>query len=218
MAMFEHEWPWVPREMALFSCDSSRIRRDSMHNTWTYASHLRVVASLGLAVIIAACDGETEPYSDDADTQSDVVEEAPSPDVITDVREIEWAPELDVNFDEMELQESGLYMQVLQTGSGPGAGHGDEMGVHYTVWLPNGSKLDSSYDHEPPDPLPMVLGVTTLIDGWIEGVTGMRAGERRKLVLPYDLAYGAGGRPGVPPYTPLTFIVELSEHIPAGEG
>jgi len=202
-----------------FCFDPLKMRRDFMRYIWTHAAPRKVVASLGLAALIGACDAETEPDSSNTDTQLDVVEEAPSPDIITDVREIEWAPELEVNVDEMELQESGLYIQILQTGSGPGAGHGDEMGVHYTVWLPNGSKLDSSYDHSPPDPLPMVLGVTDLVDGWVEGVTGMRVGERRKLVLPYDLAYGAAGRPGgVPPYTPLTFIVELAEHVPAGEG
>ena len=204
MAIFEHARPHIVPKWPVSTLTQLKIWRDFMRYIWTHATPIKVVASLGLAALIGACDAETEPDSSNTDTQLDVVEEAPAPDVI---------------FDEMELLESGLYIQVLQTGSGPGAGHGDEMEVHYTVWLPNGSKLDSSYDHSPPDPLPMVLGITGLIDGWVEGVTGMRVGERRKLVLPYDLAYGAAGRPGgVPPYTPLTFIVELAEHIPAGEG
>ncbi|MXW66765.1 MAG: FKBP-type peptidyl-prolyl cis-trans isomerase [Gemmatimonadales bacterium] len=118
----------------------------------------------------------------------------------------------------MEETESGLFIQVLQEGSGPPAGYGDEMGVHYTVWLPNGSKVDSSHDHDPPEPLDMILGSTALIDGWVEGVTGMRMGERRKLVLPYHLAYGTEGRPPIPAYSPLVFEVELAEHIPTGEG
>ncbi|MCE2531242.1 MAG: FKBP-type peptidyl-prolyl cis-trans isomerase [Acidimicrobiia bacterium] len=118
----------------------------------------------------------------------------------------------------MEETESGLFIQVLREGSGPPAGYGDEMGVHYTVWLPNGSKVDSSHDHNPPEPLDMVLGATSLIDGWVEGVTGMRMGERRKLVLPFHLAYGPAGRSGIPPYSPLVFEVELAEHIPTGEG
>ncbi|MYA34806.1 MAG: FKBP-type peptidyl-prolyl cis-trans isomerase [Gemmatimonadales bacterium] len=119
----------------------------------------------------------------------------------------------------MEETDSGLFIQVLQGGSGPPAGYGDEMGVHYTVWLPNGSKVDSSHDHDPPEPYPLILGSTSLIDGWVEGVTGMRMGERRKLVLPYDLAYGTEGRPpAIPAYSPLVFEVELADHIPAGEG
>ena len=61
----------------------------------------------------------------------------------------------------------------------------------------------------------MVLGRTQLIDGWTEGVTGMRLGEKRRLVVPYQLAYGAAGRPGVPPNSNLVFEVELAEHTPA---
>jgi peptidylprolyl isomerase len=90
------------------------------------------------------------------------------------------------------------------------------MGVDYTVWLSDGSKLDSSFDHQPPGPLAMTLGRTRLIDGWTEGVTGMRVGERRRLVVPYELAYGAAGRPPqVPPHSTLIFEVELTEHTPA---
>lgn len=139
----------------------------------------------------------------------------PTTEPITDVREVSWAPELEVDLENMERRPSGLYVQVLAEGSGPPATEGDSMGVHYTVWLPDGSTLDASRAHEPPEPLPMVLGETQLIDGWVEGVTGMRLGERRRLVVPYDLAYGARGRPGVPPYTPLLFELELAEHRPA---
>ena len=131
---------------------------------------------------------------------------------ITDVREIAWAPELGVDLDAMERRPSGLYVQVLEPGDGPPAAPGDTLGVDYTVWLPNGHKLDSSHDHQPPAPLSMVLGETQLIAGWVEGVTGMRRGERRRLVVPYDLAYGERGRPGVPPYSPLLFEVDLAEH------
>jgi len=173
-------------------------------------------------LVLAACGGDASADADtgDADapeaaTTANATAEAPA-DIITDVREITFAPELEVDLDQMDLHESGLYVQVLEDGSGPPAGTGDQMGVHYTVWLPNGFKVDSSVDRG--DPLPMVLGQTQLIPGWIEGVTGMRLGERRKLVLPYDLAYGERGRAPIPPYSPLVFIVELAEHTPTGEG
>lgn len=147
----------------------------------------------------------------------DEAEAAPPPsEPVTDVREVAWAPQLEVDLAGMERRPSGLYVQVLAEGSGPPATEGDSMAVHYTVWLPAGDTLDASRSHEPPAPLPMVLGQTSLIDGWVEGVTGMREGERRRLVVPYDLAYGARGRPGVPPFTPLLFEVELAEHRPAG--
>ena len=188
------------------------------------SNRLRAAAALLLAPLAIACAGDA-PEDEAGETES--ADEAPAaaetsgtPEgVITDVREIAFADELAVDLEAMEETESGLFVQVLQEGSGPPAGYGDEMGVHYTVWLPSGSKVDSSHDHAPPEPLEMILGSTALIDGWVEGVTGMRMGERRKLVLPYDLAYGEQGRPpAIPAYSPLVFEVELAEHIPTGEG
>jgi FKBP-type peptidyl-prolyl cis-trans isomerase len=129
--------------------------------------------------------------------------------------DVTFAPDLAVDLDAMSVQESGLYVQVLREGEGPQAVAGDQMGIHYTVWLTDGSKLDSSYDHQPPGPYPTVLGVIRLIDGWNEGVTGMRQGEMRRLVVPYQLGYGPDGRPGVPGYATLVFEVELTEHTPA---
>ncbi len=171
-----------------------------------------LVAALGLW---GGCGGDGAGESDEA-SASAPSSGAGSSGVVTDVRQISFADELEVDLEAMERRESGLYVQVLREGRGRPAARGDAMGVHYTVWLPNGSKLDSSHDHSPPEPLPMVLGETALIAGWVEGVTGMRLGERRKLVLPYDLAYGEAGRPGVPPYSPLVFVVELASHTPAG--
>jgi len=193
------------------------MRRDMTSNGF------RTAAALLLAPLAIACAGdageEAESGSEGAHEAPAAAEAAGTPEgVITDLREMTFADELAVDLDAMEETESGLFIQVLQEGSGPPAGYGDEMGVHYTVWLPNGSKVDSSHDHDPPEPLDMVLGSTALIDGWVEGVTGMRMGERRKLVLPYDLAYGTEGRPPIPPYSPLVFEVELAEHIPTGEG
>jgi hypothetical protein len=198
------------------------MRRDRTSNG------IRATATLLLAPLAIACAGDAaEDAAGDAAAGAESAEEAPAaavisgvPEgVITDLREIAFADELAVALDAMEETESGLFVQVLRDGSGPPAGYGDEMHVHYTVWLPNGSKVDSSHDHNPPEPLEMILGSTALIDGWVEGVTGMRMGERRKLVLPYDLAYGTEGRPpAIPAYSPLVFEVELAEHIPTGEG
>lgn len=186
---------------------------------WTAAAR-RVAPMTILALALGACAGgdAAEEAAEPAESTPSMTAapEAPPADVITDLREIDWAPELEIDLDAMERRESGLYVQVLQTGSGSEAGYGDEMGVHYTVWLPNGFKVDSSHDGDPPEPLDMVLGQTRLIDGWVEGVTGMRLGEKRKLVLPYDLAYGARGRDPIPPYSPLVFEVELATHREAG--
>ena len=186
------------------------------------ANWFRLLPAVLLLPLGAACGGDAaedaEPVQSEAEVPAAAEAGDPPEGVITDVREITFASELGVDLDAMEETESGLFVQVLRAGSGPPAGFGDEMHVHYTVWLPNGSKVDSSHDHTPPEPLEMVLGSTALIDGWVEGVTGMRLGERRRLVLPYDLAYGAEGRSGIPAYSPLVFEVELAEHVPVGEG
>ncbi|WP_419950602.1 FKBP-type peptidyl-prolyl cis-trans isomerase [Candidatus Palauibacter sp.] len=186
------------------------------------ANWFRLLPAVLLLPLGAACGGDAaedaEPTESEAEAPAAAEAAEPPEGVITDLREITFADELGVDLEAMEETESGLFIQVLQAGSGPPAGFGDEMHVHYTVWLPNGSKVDSSHDHVPPEPLEMVLGSTALIDGWVEGVTGMRLGERRRLVLPYDLAYGAEGRAGIPAYSPLVFEVELAEHVPAGEG
>jgi peptidylprolyl isomerase len=172
-------------------------------------------------LVLAACSPEAAP--DRPETASDAASEAPAATtplsearLATDPRELAFAAELAVDLDAMELRPSGLYVQVLREGEGPAAALGDRMGVAYTVWLPDGRKLDSSFDHTPPAPYSLVLGQTPLIDGWVEGVTGMRRGEKRRLVVPYDLAYGAAGRPpAIPAYSTLVFEVELAEHEPA---
>lgn len=134
--------------------------------------------------------------------------------------EVTYAPELGVVISDMERSESGLYEQVLTEGTGEPAVVGDSLGVSYTLWLPDGRKMDASADHTPPGPLKMKLGETQLIQGWVEAVMGMRLGEKKRVVLPYTLAYGsngAGGAGGIPPYATLVFEMEISELV-RGEG
>lgn len=157
-----------------------------------------------------------DPAEAEAGAGTPAAPPAAAPAGVPSLEETTFAPALEVDLGAMERRPSGLYVRVLEEGEGPPAARGDSMGVHYTVWLPGGQKLDSSHDHDPPAPYPIALGVTSLIEGWVEGVTGMRPGERRRLVVPYDLAYGARGRPGVPPHTPLVFEVELAWHRPQG--
>lgn len=171
----------------------------------------RIVTGTLILVLLAGCGGD-EPAAETPSAETEAAAEAASPEAPVDPRDLAFAPFLQVDLDAMERRESGLYVQALEEGEGPRATAGDSLYVHYTVWFPDGRKLDSSFDENPPRPLPMVLGQTRLIEGWTEGVTGMRPAEKRRLVVPYDLAYGAAGRPPqVPPYATLVFELERVE-------
>jgi peptidylprolyl isomerase len=103
---------------------------------------------------------------------------------------------------------SGLRYADLQVGDGAVAEVGQTVSVHYTGWLENGQKFDSSLDRG--EPFALTLGQGQVIRGWEEGVPGMRVGGRRQLVIPPELGYGAAGAGGViPPDATLIFEIEL---------
>ena len=103
---------------------------------------------------------------------------------------------------------SGLVYEDTVVGEGAEAKAGHQVSVHYTGWLTNGSKFDSSKDRN--DPFQFSLGMRQVIGGWDEGVAGMKVGGTRKLTIPPELGYGARGAGGViPPNATLVFEVEL---------
>lgn len=105
---------------------------------------------------------------------------------------------------------SGLVIEDIVEGTGAEAVAGRFVSVHYTGWLTNGSKFDSSKDRDEPFAFP--LGMRHVIAGWDEGVQGMKVGGTRKLTIPPQLGYGARGAGGViPPNATLVFEVELLE-------
>lgn len=103
---------------------------------------------------------------------------------------------------------SGLQYDDLKTGTGALARSGSDVMVHYTGWLADGTKFDSSRDRD--EPFGFALGQGNVIAGWEEGVAGMRVGGLRKLTIPPNLGYGAWGAGDViPPDATLVFEVEL---------
>ena len=101
-----------------------------------------------------------------------------------------------------------LKMEDIKVGAGAVAETGKSVTVHYTGWLTNGTKFDSSKDHG--QPFTFHLGGGEVIKGWDQGVAGMKVGGVRKLTIPPNLGYGARGAGGViPPNATLVFEVEL---------
>ncbi len=107
---------------------------------------------------------------------------------------------------------TGLKYIDEQVGTGPMPASSQSMvTVHYTGWLENGTKFDSSVDRGQP----ATFALSGVIKGWTEGVATMRAGGKRRLIIPPELAYGAGGFPPaaavktIPPNATLTFDIEL---------
>jgi FKBP-type peptidyl-prolyl cis-trans isomerase len=116
--------------------------------------------------------------------------------------------ELGIDTTALTRTSTGLRYQDAKVGSGEAATAGRTAVVHYTGWLPNGKKFDSSRDRGEPFSFP--LGAGQVIPGWDQGVAGMKVGGRRKLVIPSELGYGAqGAPPDIPPNSTLVFDVEL---------
>jgi FKBP-type peptidyl-prolyl cis-trans isomerase FkpA len=107
-----------------------------------------------------------------------------------------------------KITDSGLKYEDITEGDGDIAAAGQMVTVHYTGWLTDGNKFDSSKDRN--DPFKFKLGAGNVIRGWDEGVAGMKIGGTRKLTIPANLGYGAQGAGGViPPNATLVFEVEL---------
>ena len=124
---------------------------------------------------------------------------------------------LRVDLSEMTRRSTGLYVQDVVVGEGARADSGDVVTVHYTGRLPNGNAFDSSRDRD--QPFEFALGYGRVIDGWDQGVVGMRVGGQRRLVIPPALGYGARGTGPIPGNATLVFDVELLDvenRVPEG--
>jgi FKBP-type peptidyl-prolyl cis-trans isomerase len=108
-----------------------------------------------------------------------------------------------------DRQAAQLQIEDLAVGQGPEAQTGDTVSVHYTGWLEDGTQFDTSLDNGVP--IEVTIGSGGVIPGWEQGLPGMRAGGKRRLTIPPNLAYGPAGYGPIPPNATLIFEVELVE-------
>jgi FKBP-type peptidyl-prolyl cis-trans isomerase len=156
----------------------------------------RLTAALVVALALSACLNGIAP---------------PEPPVATDPADVAYAATLGVNLAAMMRSPTGLYLQDVVPGSGPAATNSDSVRIRYRGYLTSGQLFAASPSSGPvPFRLPAVSG--ELIRGLVEGITGMRPGGTRKLVIPPGLGFGFNERPGavtVPGNSVLVFDVEL---------
>jgi len=104
---------------------------------------------------------------------------------------------------------SGLKFRDQTVGTGPAAALGATVRIHYSGCLTSGVKFDENNDADPRGPLQFVVGDTTIIDGFNEGIVGQKVGGRRQLVIPPELGYGAQANGPIPPNSTLVFTIDL---------
>jgi FKBP-type peptidyl-prolyl cis-trans isomerase len=166
------------------------------------AQRLAGWSALCLLLMTAGCRdaGRDSEVDDDLAAPADTL--AGSSEVTT-----EFAPGLAVNLNEMQRTDSGIYIQDVEVGAGEPAELGRHVEVHYTGRLADGTIFDSSY--EAGETIDFVLGTGAVIEGWEQGLIGMREGGRRRLIIPPALAYGRDGYGVIPPNATLIFETEL---------
>lgn len=158
---------------------------------------LLIAALAAFAVMTTACSSPTPtptPQAAPAEVATAPAEQA------TESAEVET--------DESADTVTELVIKDITVGDGAKAKAGDAATVHYTGWLMDGTKFDSSVDRG--QPFEFTIGAGDVIEGWDKGVVGMKAGGKRTLIIPADMAYGDQGAGGViPPGATLKFEVEL---------
>jgi FKBP-type peptidyl-prolyl cis-trans isomerase FkpA len=121
-------------------------------------------------------------------------------------------PALSTAKGQTKTTKGGVKYETLKEGTGAELKAGQKAVLHYVGKLDNGEVFDSTRKNN--EPAKFRIGVDPLIEGWVEAIPGMKVGETRKLVIPPALAYGASGKPPIPPNATLTFEVELVDIIP----
>ena len=185
------------------------VKRSVLIKLFAMAALLALL-SWGATSCAPAEEAEEAPPAEEATTEDDAGTETPEAEGETEAEESESEAGMEAGSGGEITTESGLKYIDLAPGSGDAAKTGSTVTVHYTGWLEDGTKFDSSLDAG--EPFTLTLGEGRVIAGWEEGLLGMKAGGKRKLIIPGHLGYGERGYPGViPPNSMLIFEVEVLE-------
>ncbi|CAN5229292.1 hypothetical protein BH09MYX1_BH09MYX1_12140 [soil metagenome] len=174
----------------------------------------RILAFATVPLLLAACSKLTAPPAPEA-IASDTVTTAASVKPAATQSAAPAPTPTPTQAAPEPTADAKLLIQDVVVGKGDPVKAGDTITVHYIGTFPDGKKFDASRDHpamggEPAGaPFKFTVGQGNVIKGWDEGTLGMKAGGKRKLEVPYQLAYGEGGRPGIPPKATLMFEIDL---------
>ena len=156
------------------------------------------------AVLLTACARGEEPAA-----------EAPQgvefPPELAEPQLLSYHPDLEVDITAMRRRASGLWLQDLEPGEGDTVKAGALVSINYTGWLHDGTLVETNADRVP---FSFRVGIGDMLAGWDEGIVGMRAGGKRKLILPYQLGFGEMGEGEIPPFAVLVYEIELVGFTP----
>ena|SRR3989344_2386959 len=163
-----------------------------------------VMSSIVVAIIIVFFSFKTSPVAQNnlgADVVQSIITQTNNTNIM-DFNKI-------INDGSSYVDVKELGIKKIEEGTGAEAKVGSKVVVNYSGFLTNGTKFDSSFDRN--QPFEFTLGERRVIEGWEQGVLGMKIGETRKLVIPSTLAYGENGVGPIPPNATLIFVVQLLE-------
>ena len=172
---------------------------------------LAALIAVLLALALAAC-GDDDDGGDSAGTNSSEPAQtepaAPEEKAAEISTNVEAKPEIGKPTGDPPTE---LVKEDIVTGKGPAVKEGDSITVQYVgVNFSTGDQFDASWDNGAPITFQLAKG--QLIDGWVQGIPGMKVGGRRKLTIPPDLGYGAqGSPPTIPPNETLVFVIDLKK-------
>lgn len=165
-----------------------------------FPARSRAILPLAAALLFAACSGDSDAAAE-PDTTTIATDGAPVP-----IASTTFAPTLEVDLAASTETPTGLYYRDITVGDGAVVEEGDSAAVYYALNLPDGTKIeDTAVGH----PYTFIVGRSSVIQGWHEGVEGMRIGGKRQLIIPPTLGYGARDNGPIPGNSVLVFTIEV---------